>query len=303
ITVYPGDTVTLPCTAPNSTNITAVEWIRPDLEPEYVFVHQNLHFNMSQQHPSFENRVELKDSEMKDGDVSLILKNVTSCDMGRYFCDIEPDSIFYWTSVFVYVHRVPINITAEPGETVTLPCECPSITQIFAVKMVRPDLEPDVVFVYSEIYSWFMLSDDDYSNSQHISYNNRMELKDSELTDGEASLFLKNVMINDTGTYECYIQTMRGDFVLISIINLHVHSLASTAPAHPGLSVLRIIVHLVVFCPYVISTLLMVSLCGRRPTERIQPISMMTSPTSDDDNGPDTQNDYVTADVTTEHQF
>ncbi|KAK2813070.1 hypothetical protein Q5P01_000896 [Channa striata] len=279
LSAYPGDTVTLPCRPPNNTNITAVEWIRPDLEPKYVFVYQNQHFNMSQQHPSFENRVELKDSEMKDGDVSLILKNVTSRDTGTYYCYAPSSS---WNAfVNMYVHPVVINITAEPGQNVTLPCEWPSIMSVFGVKFIRPDLDPGVV--------WFTMFDED-------------------MMDGWMTLILKNVTINDNGIYYCYVYSRRTIFIhgepaLTSVITLDVCSLASTAPAPPGLSVLRIIVHLVVFCPYVLSTLLMVSLCGHRPTERNLPISTMTSPTSDDDDGPDTQYDYVTADVTTEHRF
>ncbi|KAK2812491.1 hypothetical protein Q5P01_000019 [Channa striata] len=293
LSAYPGDTVTLPCRPPNNTNITAVEWIRPDLEPKYVFVYQNQHFNMSQQHPSFENRVELKDSEMKDGDVSLILKNVTSRDTGTYYCYAPSSS---WNAfVNMYVHPVVINITAEPGQNVTLPCEWPSIMSVFGVKFIRPDLDPGVV--------WFTMFDEGHLDNQHSSFKNRVELKDGDMMDGWMTLILKNVTINDNGIYYCYVYSRRTIFIhgepaLTSVITLDVCSLAP-----PGLSVLRIIVHLVVFCPYVLSTLLMVSLCGRRPTERNLPISTMTSPTSDDDDGPDTQYDYVTADVTTEHRF
>ncbi|KAF3698220.1 CD226 antigen Platelet and T-cell activation antigen 1 Precursor [Channa argus] len=283
ITAYPGDTVTLPCRAPNSTNITAVEWIRPDLKPEYVFVYQDQHFNTSNQHPSFKNRVELKDSEMKDGNVSLILKNVGSADLGMYKCYIAMDNLSWSSLVNLYVHAVPINITAEAGETITLPCKWPSIMPLFGVKVIRPDLDPNVVFFYSEFVLWFLLLDDDYPNTQHISYNNRVELKDSEMTDGEATLILKHVTINDSGTYECYVYDITlipvpRNPALISIINLDVHSLAN-----PDSSMLRIILHLVVFCPYFISTLLMVSLCPCRATERNPPAFMMTSPTREDD--------------------
>lgn len=38
----------------------------------------------SYQHPSFKDRVELRDRDMKDGDVTLVLKNVTIADSGRY---------------------------------------------------------------------------------------------------------------------------------------------------------------------------------------------------------------------------
>ncbi|XP_053199242.1 NACHT, LRR and PYD domains-containing protein 3-like [Scomber japonicus] len=92
ITAEPGDNVTLPCKAPNNVNITAVEWIRPglnrsDLDPDrYVYLKTDGHLNTADQDPSYVNRVQLKDDEMKNGDLSLILKNVTSNDEGTYEC-------------------------------------------------------------------------------------------------------------------------------------------------------------------------------------------------------------------------
>uniref|UniRef100_A0A3B4X0I4 Ig-like domain-containing protein n=1 Tax=Seriola lalandi dorsalis TaxID=1841481 RepID=A0A3B4X0I4_SERLL len=87
-TAKPGDTVTLPCRAPSSTNIIVVEWSRPELETEYVFMFRDGRSVPEHQHPSFQNRVVLKDRPMKDGDVSIILKNVTSNDTGTYECRV-----------------------------------------------------------------------------------------------------------------------------------------------------------------------------------------------------------------------
>ncbi|XP_039457537.1 programmed cell death 1 ligand 1-like [Oreochromis aureus] len=83
-----GKNVTLTCRAPNNNNIIVVEWSRADLKDEYVLMYRDSHLYADGQHPSFMNRVDLQDRQMKDGDVSLILKNVTTADNGTYECRI-----------------------------------------------------------------------------------------------------------------------------------------------------------------------------------------------------------------------
>ncbi|XP_039464065.1 uncharacterized protein LOC120437557 [Oreochromis aureus] len=79
---------TLTCRAPKNKTIRAVKWSRADLGSEYVLLYRNKHFVPDDQHPSFENRVDLQDKQMKDGDVSLILKDVTINDTGTYKCGV-----------------------------------------------------------------------------------------------------------------------------------------------------------------------------------------------------------------------
>ncbi|KAL4008233.1 hypothetical protein ACER0C_002085 [Sarotherodon galilaeus] len=83
-----GQTVTLPCQAPNNNSIIAAEWSRADLGDKYLLLYWKEQFDPDEQHPSFKNRVDLQDRQMKDGDVSLILKNVTINDTGTYECRV-----------------------------------------------------------------------------------------------------------------------------------------------------------------------------------------------------------------------
>ncbi|XP_022621209.1 uncharacterized protein LOC111236672 [Seriola dumerili] len=95
-TAEPGATVILPCRAPSSTNIIVVEWSRPELGTEYVFMFRDRRSVPENQHPSFQNRVDLNDRQMKDGDVSMILKNVTSNDTGKYECRVDEGRTNRW---------------------------------------------------------------------------------------------------------------------------------------------------------------------------------------------------------------
>ncbi|KAM9426377.1 butyrophilin subfamily 2 member A2-like [Pholidichthys leucotaenia] len=81
------ETVTLHCRSPHNKPVSVVEWTRGDLEP-YVLLHRDGHYVPDGQHPSFKNRVKLQDSQMKDGDVSLVLKDVTTGDSGTYKCHV-----------------------------------------------------------------------------------------------------------------------------------------------------------------------------------------------------------------------
>uniref|UniRef100_A0A669DI66 Ig-like domain-containing protein n=1 Tax=Oreochromis niloticus TaxID=8128 RepID=A0A669DI66_ORENI len=84
-----GDDITLQCQISTDEIISVLKWSRADLNTDgYVYFYRNKRSYENYQHPSFHGRVKLKDSEMKDGDVSLILKNVTFNDAGIYECHI-----------------------------------------------------------------------------------------------------------------------------------------------------------------------------------------------------------------------
>ncbi|XP_038586457.1 matrix-remodeling-associated protein 5-like isoform X2 [Micropterus salmoides] len=199
VRVKPGDDVILPCQA-GDVFIRAVEWTRPDLEPEYVLFYRGRRSDPTQQHPSFKDRVQLVDRELKDGDVSLILKNVSSNDAGTYECRVAAGDSrrkranIETEPIRIIQLEVSDVVQVKPGDDVILPCQAGDVF-IRAVEWTRPDLEPEYVLFYRGRRS--------DPTQQHPSFKDRVQLVDRELKDGDVSLILKNVSSNDAGTYEC----------------------------------------------------------------------------------------------------
>ncbi|XP_024656717.2 butyrophilin-like protein 2 isoform X1 [Maylandia zebra] len=113
ITSKSGQNVILPCRAPNKDiRIIVLEWSRADLGEEYVLTYRDEQFDPDEQHPSFKNRVDLQDRQMKDGNVSLIVKDVMINDTGTYKCRIIMRETRSWESINnINLHVVP------PGQT------------------------------------------------------------------------------------------------------------------------------------------------------------------------------------------
>ncbi|MEQ2242647.1 hypothetical protein ILYODFUR_038141, partial [Ilyodon furcidens] len=89
ITAEPGQNTILPCRAADNKPVIAVEWRRTDLGKECVLLYRDDQIDPGNQHPSYENRVDLQDRQMKDGNVSFVLKNLTTNDTGAYECRVQ----------------------------------------------------------------------------------------------------------------------------------------------------------------------------------------------------------------------
>ncbi|XP_076737099.1 uncharacterized protein LOC143415654 [Maylandia zebra] len=111
ITAESGQDITLTCRAPNNT-ITVLDWSKPDLKDSSVLFYDKK-FNTTKQHPSFKNRVALQDRQMKDGDVSLILNNVTINDTGTYECGV----IQKRTDGLKLLCSITLSVVDPPGQT------------------------------------------------------------------------------------------------------------------------------------------------------------------------------------------
>ncbi|XP_024116428.1 CD226 antigen [Oryzias melastigma] len=111
----------------------------------------------------------------------------------------------------------PQNIRAEPGQDVTLRCKYLHIGKIALLLWSKDDPEEMNLFVIRDGRS--------FPSAQHKSFRNRVFLKNSQMKDGDLSVVLKNVTVDDTGTYECRVRLENDpqrNRNLISTINLSV---------------------------------------------------------------------------------
>ncbi|XP_076734292.1 butyrophilin subfamily 2 member A2-like isoform X2 [Maylandia zebra] len=126
-----------------------------------------------------------------------------------------------FVGVFAFVSADQKNITAESGQDVTLTCRAPN-SKIVAIEWSKD--------LWNLLYYQIGQFDPD---NQNPAYKNRVDLKDRQMKDGDVSLNLKNVTINDTGTYRCYVawgeSNQEAWLNLICTINLSV-----VPPGQPG---------------------------------------------------------------------
>ncbi|XP_025761132.1 uncharacterized protein LOC106097055 [Oreochromis niloticus] len=94
-----------------------MKWNRADLGDNYVLFFRDDRLDPDGQHPSFKNRVDLQDRNMNNGDVSLVLKNVTTADDGSYNCNIFNKVTKSWESI----NTVSLTVSGQTAELTVAP--------------------------------------------------------------------------------------------------------------------------------------------------------------------------------------
>ncbi|XP_030579017.1 uncharacterized protein LOC115775679 isoform X1 [Archocentrus centrarchus] len=183
----------------------------------------------------------------------------------------------------------------EGAESAVLPCQVPVSfsTDSSAAEWERDEFKVPTVHV--------RLQSGDELDQQNNRYINRTSMRADALQTGDLSLTLRNPTHSDSGTYTC---TTRRVGQVQSRKNIQLMVRAPSRHHHPPcVSVLRLFCHLVVFCPYCISTGLLLSICCSRRTPNRPDISMEM--TQRDGGGQGLEEDYddIIANVTTEHAF
>ncbi|XP_016522395.1 uncharacterized protein LOC103131789 isoform X2 [Poecilia formosa] len=227
ISAVPGQIVSLPCRLPNNKPAVVVQWTRPDLEPEYVLLFRDEQPDPENQHPSFRKRVELQDRRMEDGDVSLLLSNVTTNDTGTYECRVFQREA---------TGRKRRTLTSDPIWTVFLDV-APPTAATFVVNVTQSSYEAEEnhsitlewtfttrtqgsyrdLFIYCEantdhgvLVLYQVHEGVEIPKSQDDQFSGRVQIDKDVLREGRIRLHVSRLRTEDSGLYLCDVKTEDG---------------------------------------------------------------------------------------------
>ncbi|XP_062860061.1 programmed cell death 1 ligand 1-like [Trichomycterus rosablanca] len=202
LSVQLGGSVMLPCyvETPLPMDELEVEWKRTDT---LVHLWQNGQSEPESQNQDYRERAHFFSEEVKHGNFSLLLTNVTSKDAGVYRCVVNAEKESNEASIEIKEpdHLIVTGghaVSAHAGEDVTLNCSIKSHLPLEQIEQIewRKVNESILVLLY--------VNGEVLTDSSDERYRDRVELfSNEEVQKGNFSLRLKNVRTEDKGMFMC----------------------------------------------------------------------------------------------------
>ncbi|XP_014832014.1 PREDICTED: uncharacterized protein LOC106909985, partial [Poecilia mexicana] len=199
VTVSQGSDAILPCSPTPKENLSfkSFKWRKDGQNVFYYDAGNHYNNGLRGQDPQFKDRVSFFQDQLRSGNASIQIQNVTIQDSGIYSCEISGLNSGSQTFNIKLVVNVPTLQTRE-GSDVMLPCS--------------PSGKNDLTY---QVFDWE--KDDEqqvflYHNGKHYNngltgqnenFKNRVEFFQDQLQFGNASIRIKNTKLTDSGNYSC----------------------------------------------------------------------------------------------------
>ncbi|XP_073669912.1 uncharacterized protein [Paramisgurnus dabryanus] len=205
-----GGSVVLPCSLDSLLSLEdlEVEWRRSDSQT-LIHLYQDGDIRPQAQHQDYHDRAHFFTEDIKHGNFSLLLNNLTAEDDGQYTCKVHTGQESEETVVEIkHAERLIVSgssrsISPSVGDDVTLSCSVDShikpeeIERVLWLKINKDKRILVLLYQYNEILS----------ESSDEQYRDRVEFFTDEIHRGNFSLRLKRVRTEDKGVYICQVFT------------------------------------------------------------------------------------------------
>uniref|UniRef100_A0A674IRN2 Ig-like domain-containing protein n=1 Tax=Terrapene triunguis TaxID=2587831 RepID=A0A674IRN2_9SAUR len=203
--VQEGEDITLSCSFEPERNLQLlnITWKKETAEGRDLLVHTyyNGRDQMLRQNKAYLGRTQLYPERFHEGIASLRLKNVQLADDGVYTCHVKPQ---------LGVSGEETAITAQYGKDVTLTCIFPSKFKIsfhrLSITWTKEGAQGQGLLVHR-----FYLKMN-WREGQEEAYRGRTQLYPQEFPQGNASLRLSDVRLQDEGSYLCNVSCELGSW-------------------------------------------------------------------------------------------
>ncbi|KAJ0056002.1 hypothetical protein NL108_017571 [Boleophthalmus pectinirostris] len=192
--------VQLPVDLQPQGNFLSVRWTRGS---EEVHLKRQDGDDLRSQSPRFKGRTQMKPDALQTGDLTLVLTNPTSDDVGRYTCVARLNSAEV-QSVTVDLRFKGEEKSVEVNTTVSLPFHMGTLRSGVRVRWTWEPEEPEGSQGSQgsqEVH--LRVGDRDDLSNQSPHFKGRTQMKPDALKTGDLSLVLNNTSDTDTGTYTC----------------------------------------------------------------------------------------------------